>query len=152
MKIKIICVGKIKETYLEDGIEVFRRQIGRKYNMEIVELPDEKTPQGASALLEGRIRETEGKRILSKIGASDYVFALCIEGKQYETRELKEKIFNLEREGKECLVFVIGGSLGLSDEVVRRAKDKISFSTMTFPHQLMRLMLLEQLARVLAEK
>ena len=147
MKIKIVCVGKIKEKYLADGIADFVRRIQKTMPIEIVELMDEKTPQGASEVLEDRIRETEGKRILEKIGPSDHVFALCIEGKQLSTDQFRRRMGNLEREGKECVTFVIGGSLGLSPEVVRRAKDKISFSAMTFPHQLMLLILVDQIER-----
>lgn len=149
MRFKIICVGKIKETYLSEGIRDFTEQIRKKYPIEIIELPDEKTPQGASLILEDKIREMEGQRILQKISPSDHVFALCIEGRQLSTKQLKTRIETLEREGKECLVFVIGGSLGLSREVTNRAKDKISFSAMTFPHQLMRLILMEQLGGIL---
>lgn len=149
MKFKIICVGKIKETYLSDGIRDFTEQIRKKYPIEIIELPDEKTPQGASLILEEKIREMEGERILQKINPSDHVFALCIEGRQLSTKQFKGRIEALEREGKECLVFVIGGSLGLSEKVVQKAKDKISFSAMTFPHQLMRLILMEQLGEIL---
>lgn len=149
MRIKIVCVGKIKEKYLFDGISDFVSQMQKKMPVEIVELVDEKTPQGASEVLEDRIRETEGKRILEKIAPSDHVFALCIEGKQLSTEQFQRRIAQLEREGKECITFVIGGSLGLSPEVVNRAKDKISFSAMTFPHQLMRLILVEQLAGII---
>lgn len=150
MKIKIICVGKIKESYLAEGILESVKKIQRKMPVEILELPDEKTPQGASEVLEERIRDTEGKRILEKIAPTDFVFALCIEGKQLSTEQLKKKLEMLDGQGKESVAFVIGGSLGLSSEVVNRAKEKISFSTMTFPHQLMRLILVEQLADILA--
>lgn len=150
MKIKIICVGKIKESYLAEGILESVKKIQRKMPVEILELPDEKTPQGASEVLEERIRDTEGKRILEKIAPTDFVFALCIEGKQLSTEQLKKKLEMLDSQGKESVAFVIGGSLGLSSEVVNRAKEKISFSTMTFPHQLMRLILVEQLADILA--
>lgn len=149
MKIKIICVGKIKEGYLAEGILESVKKIQRKMPVEILELPDEKTPQGASEVLEERIREIEGKRILEKIAPTDFVFALCIEGKQLSTEQLKKKLEMLDVQGKESVAFVIGGSLGLSNEVVNRAKEKISFSTMTFPHQLMRLILVEQLADIL---
>lgn len=148
MRIKIICVGKIKESYLADGISDFVSRIQRKIPIEIVELIDEKTPQGASEVLEERIRETEGKRILEKIAPSDHVIALCIEGKQLSTKQLKKRMEMLETEGKECITFIIGGSLGLSKEVTNRAKDKISFSSMTFPHQLMRYILVEQIERI----
>lgn len=148
MKIKVICVGKIKEQYLADGIADFEAKIRKTLPIEIVELPDEKTPQGASEVLENRIKEMEGKRILEKIDPSDHVFALCIEGKQLSTEQFRKRVEQLKQEGKETIDFVIGGSLGLSDEVVRRAKDKISFSSMTFPHQLMRLILMEQIDRI----
>lgn len=151
MKIKIVCVGKIKEKYLADGIDDFICSMKKIMPVEVVELADEKTPQGASETLEDRIRETEGKRILEKIQPSEHVFALCIEGKQLSTDQFRKRMKALEREGKECVTFVIGGSLGLSPEVVNRAKDKISFSAMTFPHQLMRLILVEQLSRVVVE-
>ncbi|MCI5597063.1 MAG: 23S rRNA (pseudouridine(1915)-N(3))-methyltransferase RlmH [Lachnospiraceae bacterium] len=148
MEIKIICVGKIKESYLSDGISDFTGRIRKAVPIRIIELPDEKTPQGASLLLEEKIRETEGKRILQKIEPNDHVFALCIEGKQLSTEQFSQRIAALKKEGKESIVFVIGGSLGLSREVTDRAQDKISFSAMTFPHQLMRLILTEQLYRV----
>ena len=148
MEIKIICVGKIKESYLSDGISDFTGRIRKAVPIRIIELPDEKTPQGASLLLEEKIRETEGKRILQKIEPNDHVFALCIEGKQLSTEQFSQRIAALKKEGKESIVFVIGGSLGLSREVTDRAQDKISFSAMTFPHQWMRLILTEQLYRV----
>ena len=148
MEIKIICVGKIKESYLSDWISDFTGRIRKAVPIRIIELPDEKTPQGASLLLEEKIRETEGKRILQKIEPNDHVFALCIEGKQLSTEQFSQRIAALKKEGKESIVFVIGGSLGLSREVTDRAQDKISFSAMTFPHQLMRLILTEQLYRV----
>lgn len=150
MEITIICVGKIKESYLSDGISDLTGRIRKVAPIRIIELPDEKTPQGASLLLEEKIRETEGKRILQKIEPRDHVFALCIEGKQLSTEQFSQRIAALKKEGKESIVFVIGGSLGLSREVTNRAQDKISFSAMTFPHQLMRLILTEQLARVLS--
>ncbi|MDO4556387.1 MAG: 23S rRNA (pseudouridine(1915)-N(3))-methyltransferase RlmH [Lachnospiraceae bacterium] len=146
MKIKIICVGKIKEKYLEDGIRDFSNQLKKHYDLEMIELPDEKTPQGASLVMENKIKEAEGKRILSKMSQEEYIFALCIDGKQMSTETLSKKLHRLEREGTEIITFLIGGSLGLSDEVVSKAKEKISFSAMTFPHQLMRLILMEQLA------
>ena len=149
MRIKLICIGKIKENYLADGIRDFAGQIGKNVILEIIELPDEKTPQGASLVMENKIREIEGDKILQKIDPKDHVFALCIEGRQLSTAQLKKRMKSLKEQGVESLVFIIGGSLGLSPNVIRRAKDKISFSAMTFPHQLMRLILLEQLSKVL---
>lgn len=140
MEITLICVGKIKEDYLQKGIEEYQRKIGKNHRFEIIELEDEKTPDGASEREEERIKEIEGNKILSKIKEQDYVIALCIEGVRCDIDQWKEML--MRSDGKRC-VFLIGGSLGLSKEVVRRANVKISFSSMTFPHQLMRYMLLE---------
>lgn len=140
MKITVISVGKIKETYLQKGIDEYSKKIGKKHIFEMIELEDEKTPDGASEKEEEKIKEIEGKRILSKIKEEDYVIALCIEGKAYDNEKLKEIV---RKAGEKRCVFIIGGSLGLSKEVVKRANVKISFSNMTFPHQLMRYMLLE---------
>ena len=148
MKIKVICVGKIKEKYLSDGISDFSGQIRKKAELEIIELPDEKTPQGASLIMENKIREEEGRRILQKVQQKDHVFALCIEGKQLSTKQFEDRIRVLRDQGVGTITFIIGGSLGLSSEVTAIAKDKISFSAMTFPHQLMRMILLEQLSQV----
>lgn len=146
MNITVISVGKIKEDYLQQGIIDYAKKIGKKHTFEIIELEDEKTPEGASAKEEERIKEIEGKKILGKMKDEDYVIALCIEGKGYSDREWKEIV--MQSNGKRC-VFVIGGSLGLSKEVVKRANVKVSFSKMTFPHQLMRYMLLEVIASTL---
>ena len=147
MKIQMICVGKIKETYLRELIDHYTKIIRKKYNFEIIELPDEKTPDNASDIVNEQIKNKEGERILSAIKDDAYVCALAIEGKMLDSVELSEKIERLGIEGTSNITFVIGGSLGLADDVLKRADYKLSFSKMTFPHQLMRVILLEQIYR-----
>ena len=137
MKITIVCVGKIKEKFYRDAVEEYKKRLGRYCKMQIVEVADEKTPDKAS----------EGNRILSHISDNDYVIALAINGKERDSVELAEHIKALGLHGKSSLTFVIGGSLGLSEEVLKRADEKLSFSKMTFPHQLMRVILAEQIYR-----
>lgn len=147
MKITLITVGKIKEKYLKDAIAEYSKRLSRYCKLEIVEVADEKTPDKASEALENQIKEKEGNRILSHISDSDYVIALAINGKERDSVELAEHIRSLGLHGKSSLAFVIGGSLGLSEEVLKRADEKLSFSKMTFPHQLMRVILAEQIYR-----
>lgn len=147
MKITLITVGKIKEKYLKDAIAEYSKRLSRYCKLEIVEVADEKTPDKASESLENQIKEKEGNRILSHISDSDYVIALAINGKERDSVELAEHIRSLGLHGKSSLAFVIGGSLGLSEEVLKRADEKLSFSKMTFPHQLMRVILAEQIYR-----
>jgi 23S rRNA (pseudouridine1915-N3)-methyltransferase len=147
MKIRVICVGKIKENFYTDAVEEYSKRLSRYCRLEIVELPDEKTPDNASDTLNAQIKEKEGKRILGSLSDSDYVCALAIEGKMLDSVELSQFIDRLGVEGKSSIAFVIGGSLGLSGEVLSRADMKLSFSKMTFPHQLMRVILLEQVYR-----
>ena len=145
MKFAIICVGKIKEDYLQKGIEECMKAIRKKHQIEIIELPDEKTPDGASEKEENRIKSLEGEKILSKIKDDDHVIALCIEGTMSTDEEWKKKV---EKAGDRRCVFLIGGSLGLHSTVIKRANEKMSFSRMTFPHQLMRYMLLEEISTI----
>ena len=147
MKITVLTVGKIKEKYLRDAIVEYTKRLSRYCKLEIIEVADEKTPDKASEALENQIKEKEGNRILSHISDSDYVIALAINGKERDSVELAEHIRSLGLHGKSSLTFVIGGSLGLSEEVLKRADEKLSFSKMTFPHQLMRVILLEQIYR-----
>ncbi|MCC8137359.1 MAG: 23S rRNA (pseudouridine(1915)-N(3))-methyltransferase RlmH [Clostridiales bacterium] len=147
MKIKILCVGKIREKYLRDAIAEYSKRLSRYCRLEIQEVADEKTPDGASEAEECRIKETEGKRLLAGIRDTDYVIALAIEGQMPDSVGLARKIEQLAVQGQSSLCFVIGGSLGLSNEVMKRADEQISFSRLTFPHQLMRVILLEQIYR-----
>ena len=147
MKITLIAVGKIKERYFEDAIREYSKRLSRYCRLEIIQVADEKTPDGASEALEEQIKEKEGRRILDQIREGAYVIALAVEGKQLDSLELAARMERLAVEGKSQLVFLIGGSLGLSKEVMRRADFALSFSAMTFPHQLMGVILLEQIYR-----
>ncbi|MBS5064100.1 MAG: 23S rRNA (pseudouridine(1915)-N(3))-methyltransferase RlmH [Hungatella hathewayi] len=147
MKIMVIAVGKIKEKFFEDAIKEYSKRLSRYCKLEILQVPDEKTPDNASETVETQIKEKEGERILSKIPDGAYVIALAIEGKMLDSEELAEKINTLGITGTSQIVFIIGGSLGLSRQVLERADYKLSFSRMTFPHQLMRVVLLEQVYR-----
>lgn len=147
MKITLITVGKIKEKYFTDAISEYSKRLSRYCKMDIIEVPDEKTPDGASETLETQIKDKEGEKILAKIPDGAYVVALAIEGKMLDSEELADKMEKWNVSGISHVVFVIGGSLGLSAKVLSRADFKLSFSKMTFPHQLMRVILLEQIYR-----
>ncbi|TCD45480.1 23S rRNA (pseudouridine(1915)-N(3))-methyltransferase RlmH [Streptococcus sp. X16XC17] len=147
MKIKIITVGKLKEKYLKDGIAEYSKRLSRFTKLEMIELPDEKTPDKASQAENQQILEKEASRILSKIGELDYVFALAIEGKQFPSEEFSQLLADVTMRGFSDVTFIIGGSLGLSPEVKKRANTLISFGKLTLPHQLMKLVLAEQIYR-----
>lgn len=147
MRITILCVGKIKEKFYRDAIEEYKKRLGRYCKLEIIEVADEKTPEGASQALEQQIKEKEGERLLLKMKEDACVIALAIDGKMRDSVELAEHLDRLAVSGRSHITFVIGGSLGLSEAVLKRADEKLSFSKMTFPHQLMRVILLEQIYR-----
>lgn len=147
MKITVLTVGKIKEKYLADGIAEYSKRLSRYCKLEIVQVADEKTVEGASKREEQLVKEKEGNRLIKYLKEDAYVIALAIDGRQYSSEEFAAKIDNLGMRGTSHIVFVIGGSLGLSNEVLGMADEKVSFSKMTFPHQLMRLVLLEQVYR-----
>lgn len=147
LNISIITVGKLKEKYLRDGIEEYRKRLTRYCNIDIIEIADEKAPEKLSEKEEEIIKMREGQGILKHIRENTYVIALAIEGKMLSSEGLSELIGSLALEGNSSVAFIIGGSLGLSKEVLDRANYKLSFSKMTFPHQLMRMILLEQVYR-----
>ena len=147
MKITILCVGKVKEKYFTGAIEEYAKRLSRYCKLDIVEVADEKTPDGASTALEEQIKQKEGERLLKYIPEDAYVCVLAIEGKQLTSEQLSEKIGELGVRGVSHIVFIIGGSLGLWDAVTKKADFLLSFSKMTFPHQLMRVVLLEQIYR-----
>ena len=147
MKITLVTVGKIKEQYLEQAIAEYSKRLARYCKLEILQVADEKTPEGASAAVEEQIKEKEGERILSQVRDGSFVIALAIEGKMMSSEELAQKMDRLAVEGTSQITFIIGGSLGLSRKVLERADFLLSFSKMTFPHQLMRVILLEQIYR-----
>lgn len=147
MNIKIISVGKIKEKYLKLGIEEFLKRLSKYCKLEIIELEDEKAPENLSKKEMENIKNKEGNKILSNVKDNAYVIALAIDGKNLSSEELADKLNSLSIMGNSNITFIIGGSLGLSKDVLDRADFKLSFSKMTFPHQFMRLILLEQIYR-----
>lgn len=149
MDIKIITVGKIKEKYFTDGIKEYMGRISKHARITEIEVPDEKCPENLSEKEMIIVKDKEGERILSKVADSDYVITLEIEGKQLTTEELAKRLSNLSSTCSGSVTFIIGGSLGLADVVSRRSNFKLSFSKMTFPHQLMKVVLLEQIYRAI---
>ena len=147
INITVIAVGKLKEKFFTQAIEEYSKRLSRYCKLEIIELKDEPTPDNPTEREKELVLEKEGQKILEKIPSSAYVTALCIEGKQMSSEELSENISSLASGGESHLVFIIGGSMGLYDKVKERANHKLSFSKMTFPHQLMRVILLEQIYR-----
>lgn len=147
MKISVLCVGKIKEKFYSDAVAEYMKRLTRYCKPEIIEVQDEKTPDEAGENEEIRIKQKEGERIISKIRDDMFVITLAIDGKKLSSTELADKINGLGLSGTSHICFVIGGSLGLSKEVLDRSDMKLSFSDMTFPHQLMRVILLEQTYR-----
>ena len=147
MKISILCVGKVKEKFYRVAIDEFTKRLSRYCKLEIIEVSDEKTEEQSSETEIRLVKEKEGERLLKNLKEDAYVIALCIDGKQLDSEELSEKMEKLGIQGVSHICFIIGGSLGLSDAVVKRADFKLSFSKMTFPHQLMRVILLEQIYR-----
>ncbi len=147
MRITLITVGKIKEKYLRDAVAEYVKRLGKYCKLEIIETADEKTPDHASEIMEDAIRAKEAERILKHIREDAYVVTLEIQGKQLSSEELAEKIETLGIQGKSHIIFIIGGSIGLGREVLAKSDFALSFSKMTFPHQLMRVILLEQIYR-----
>ena len=147
MTIRIVCVGRIKEAFYREAAAEYLKRLTRYAKTEVIEVGDEKTPDHAPAAEEEIILSREGARILGKIRPSDYVIALAIKGRSFDSVAFSKHLDALALGGKSTLVFVIGGSLGLSRDVLQRADECVSFSAMTFPHQLMRVILLEQLYR-----
>ena len=147
MKLTILCVGKLKEKFMRDAVAEYEKRLTRYVKLDVVEVADERTPDGASEKEEDRIREKEGERLLRQIKEDDHVVALAISGKQYDSLAFARRLDGVALRGRSRVVFVIGGSLGLSEQVLARADEELSFSKMTFPHQLMRVILLEQIYR-----
>ncbi|MGO2723365.1 MAG: 23S rRNA (pseudouridine(1915)-N(3))-methyltransferase RlmH [Lactobacillus sp.] len=147
MNIKIVCVGKLKEKYFKDGIAEYQKRLSRFAKVKIVEVSDEKAPERLSAAQMAQVKATEGKRILAKLADKDYVFVLAINGKERPSETFAHEISELATYGHSDLSFVIGGSLGTSPEVDQRANSLLSFGQLTLPHQLMRLVLIEQIYR-----
>lgn len=147
MKITVIGVGRLKEKYWREAVEEYSKRLSKYVSLEIIEVPDEKAPETLSHAEERQVKQSEGARILKSIKDGAYVIALAIDGKMLSSEELSTFINERMVRGCGHIVFVIGGSLGLSDEVKKRADFKLSFSKMTFPHRLMKVILLEQIYR-----
>ncbi len=147
LHITIICVGKLKEQYLKDGIKEYSKRLSKYCSLNILELPDEKLPESLNENIINKIKMTESNNILSHIKPDNYVFCLDLNGKQYSSEEFSKKIENVALNKNSNITFIIGGTLGLSNELLNKSNELISFSKMTFPHQLIRLFLLEQLFR-----
>ena len=144
--INIICVGKIKEKYLKDAIQEYSKRLSKYCKLSIIEIPDESIPDNVNDKISNNIKEIEGKKILSHIKNS-YIIALDLKGTQYTSEEFSNKINNISLNFNSNISFIIGGSLGLSNEVVNSSNELLCFSKMTFPHQLIRVFLLEQIYR-----
>ena len=149
MKISVLTVGKIKEKYLRDAIAEYSKRLSRYCKLEIIEVSDEKTPDNASETVEEAIRNKEGERLLKYIREDAYLITLEIGGKQLTSEEFSEKIEKLGIQGTSHIIFVIGGSIGIGKAVLEKSNYALSFSKMTFPHQLARVMLLEQTYRAM---
>ena len=147
MNIKIVCVGKLKEKYFKEGIAEYVKRMSRFAKVKIVQVPDEKAPEKLSPAEMEQVKEIEGKRILDKIKDKEYVYVTAIKGKERTSEAFAKELSNLTTYGHSDITFVIGGSLGTSDAVNKRADDLISFGKFTMPHQLMRLDLIEQIYR-----
>ena len=144
MKLTIICVGKIREKFINDGIEEFQKRLTPYVSLEVAEIPAYQIKQPADEL---KARQVEAEKILSLIGKDDYSIALVIKGNAISSEGLAQKIDELSKSGVNKVNLIIGGSTGLDEKVIEKAEYKLSFSKMTFPHQLMRLILMEQLYR-----
>ncbi len=147
MNINIVCVGSIKEVFFRDAVKEYEKRLSRYCKLNIIEVKDEKTPDSPTENERAVILDKEATKILDKIKQKDYVIALAIIGKDYSSEELADHLSKLNTEGVSDITFVIGGSLGLSENVYKRADERLSFSRFTFPHQLMRVIILEQVYR-----
>lgn len=146
MNILIICVGKLKEKYLKDAIDEYSKRLSKFASVEISEIPDQKIPEKSNDKIDAQILEKEGAQILSKIKPDSFVIAMCIEGNLVSSEDIAKKLNDITMT-KSHITFIIGGSLGLSNEVKKRADFKMSFGKITLPHQLMRVVLTEQIYR-----
>ena len=147
MHIQLITVGKLKEKYLEQGIAEYVKRLGPYAKVQIVEVADEKAPEQLSASEEQQVKQKEGERIMAHIKQDAFVIAMAIDGQMWTSEQLAQQLADLATYGRSQVAFIIGGSLGLSDDVLRRADLKLSFGRITYPHQLIRLVLAEQVYR-----
>lgn len=147
LKIDILCVGKIKEQYLKDAITEYSKRLSKYCNLTITELPDEKIPNKLNDSIAQNIKNAESQALISHIKKDSYVFCLDLHGKNLTSEQFSEKIADISLNSSSSITFIIGGSLGMTQELLNKANFKICFSSMTFPHQLIRVFLLEQIFR-----
>ena len=147
MKIDIIAVGRIKEKYLKDAVDEYLKRLGRYAKISVIEVKDEKTDEDANDHENDLVKAAEASRLFKYIDDSAYLIPLCIEGQQFSSEEFSQMIVSLENSGKSHIQFVIGGSLGIDENIKKKGDMRLSFSKMTLPHQLMRVVLLEQIYR-----
>ena len=147
MPVTVICVGKLRERFFADAAQEYVKRLRRLMPVTVVEVPDEPEPAQPGEAQNEMVLRREGERILARLSDRDHVIALCVDARQYESPELAARLDSLFTQGKSHIIFVIGGSLGLHPSVLARADERMSMSRMTFPHQLARVMLLEQLFR-----
>ena len=147
LNINIICVGKLKESYLKEAVDEYSKRLSKYCNLKIIEISDEKLPNQINENTIQEVKNKEGLKILENIKKDSYVFPLELNGKQFTSEQFSEKLENITVRGFSTITFIIGGTLGISDEVLKKANEMICFSKMTFPHQLIRVFLLEQLFR-----
>ena len=146
LHINLICIGKLKETYLKDAIQEYSKRLSKYYSFQIIELPDEKLPDTLNPSIISQIQDIESEKIIAHIPKNSYIISLDLTGKQYTSEEFSEKIENIKISNSN-LTFIIGGSLGLNTKLKNLSNEKICFSKMTFPHQLIRVFLIEQIFR-----
>lgn len=146
LHINLICIGKLKETYLKDAIQEYSKRLSKYYSFQIIELPDEKLPDTLNPSIISQIKDIESEKIIAHIPKNSYIISLDLTGKQYTSEEFSEKIENIKISNSN-LTFIIGGSLGLNSKLKSLNNEKICFSKMTFPHQLIRVFLIEQIFR-----
>ncbi len=147
ININIICIGKLKEKYLKDAVSEYSKRLSKYCKINIIELSDEKIPSKVNDSIINSVKIEEGTKIINSLKNDSYVFSLDLKGKQYSSEEFSHKIQELSVNGYSTITFIIGGTLGLTNEVLKKSNELICFSKMTFPHQLIRVFLLEQLFR-----
>ena len=147
LHITIVCIGKLKEKYLQEAIAEYSKRLSKYCNFNILELPDEKVPDNLNESLANVIKEKEAEKIISHIEKNSYIFTLDLKGKQLTSEEFSKKISNISLNSSSNITFIIGGTLGLSEKVLNCSNELICFSKMTFPHQLIRIFLTEQIFR-----
>lgn len=147
LNINIVCIGKIKENYLKDAIAEYSKRLSKYCTLNVIEVPDEKLPNKLSDIMENDIKNKEGKAMFAKLPKDTYLICLDLKGKELTSEEFSKKIEDISVNSSSSITFVIGGSLGISTEILNLSKEKVCFSKMTFPHQLIRIFLLEQIFR-----